>query len=94
MKPSVLIGIAKVRESYCRLAGSAELADRVRPSDSRLGRTRMAPDEVSDSAVEGRPLRTSREIWGRLARRTSGGRRRRHSSPAVRLLEDVPRSTL
>ena len=44
---------ARTFESYCRLAGQTELADRVRPSESRPGRTRVAPDEVPDSAVEG-----------------------------------------
>ncbi len=42
---------ARAFETYCRMAGKTELADRVRPSESRPGRTVVPPDE-SDNAEE------------------------------------------
>ena len=37
---------ARTFESYCRMAGKTELADRVRPSIGRRGRTEVPPDDV------------------------------------------------
>ncbi len=42
---------ARTFESYCRMAGKTELANRVRPSESRRGRTQVPPEETA--AVEG-----------------------------------------
>jgi len=46
---------ARTFESYCRLAGKKELADRVRPSETRPGETEEEPPEVSDPAGEAPP---------------------------------------
>jgi len=43
---------ARTFESYCRLAGKKELADRIRPSEERPGETEEEPPEVSDPVVE------------------------------------------
>lgn len=43
---------ARTFESYCRLAGKKELADRVRPSETRRGETEEEPPEVSESEIE------------------------------------------
>jgi hypothetical protein len=43
---------ARTFESYCRLAGKKELADRVRPSETRRGETEEPPPEVPDPVLE------------------------------------------
>lgn len=43
---------ARLFESYCRLVGKKELADRLRPSEVNRGRTEVEPDEVPDSALD------------------------------------------
>lgn len=40
---------ARAFESYWRMVGETELADRVRPSEIRRGRTEVPPDETPDS---------------------------------------------
>ncbi len=44
---------ARTFESFCRLAGKTELADRVRPSVSRPGRTEVPPDEEVLESLRG-----------------------------------------
>ncbi|MEM7585782.1 MAG: hypothetical protein AAF560_20500 [Acidobacteriota bacterium] len=47
---------ARTFESYCRLVGKADLADRVRPSESRKGRTEIEPEETgSEPGAEPKP---------------------------------------
>ncbi len=43
---------ARTFESYCRLAGETDLADRVRPSESRPGRTEVPPGEEPSTTEE------------------------------------------
>ncbi len=43
---------ARTFESFCRLAGETELADRVRPSVSRPGRTEVPPGDEGDQGEE------------------------------------------
>ncbi len=43
---------ARTFESYCRMAGKTQLADRVRPSESRPGRTEVPPSEGGEKGTE------------------------------------------
>ena len=43
---------ARTFESYCRLAGKTDLADRVRPSESRPGRTVVPPGEEPGAGAD------------------------------------------
>ncbi len=43
---------ARTFESYCRMAGKTKLADRVRPSASRPGRTQLPPGEAESAAED------------------------------------------
>ena len=44
---------ARTFESYCRMAGKTELADRVRPSVKRPGRTEVPPGEAPEPTAGG-----------------------------------------
>lgn len=43
---------ARLFESYCRLIGKQELADRLRPSEINRGQTEVEPDEVPDPVLD------------------------------------------
>ncbi len=58
---------ARTFESYCRMAGKTELADRVRPSVSRPGRTEVPPGEASKEPAEAATAEASTEPQGESA---------------------------
>ncbi len=73
---------ARTFESYCRMAGKTELANRVRPSESRRGRTQVPPEETASSKGSDEPKTEAAQAEAGQAEAVQAATVRSEANPA------------